>query len=132
RERAMARRARAVGQMGDNPAVDLAPEGLLRRGGTEIHCRTLSRKRGARVKARDVASDRAPEVPRPLYPPAAMLPKTPCDPLLGPAVKYSVVDGPAGPSLPNASPHRPSILTGLPLESRRGPCGFQCPLDFRW
>src|SRR5262249_13106964 len=127
---AIVRRPPAFGQVGDQPVVDLSPEGLLRGRGTEIHRLTWSRKRGARVKARESLQTLPRYPPRPPYP-LVMVPKIPCEPLLGPAVKYSVVDGPARPSLPNESAHRPSILTGLPLAIRRGPCGFQCPFDFR-
>src|SRR5689334_20870724 len=56
-----------------------------------------------------------------------MLPKSPCDPPLEPAVKYSVFIGPAGPPLPNDRAHSPSLLIGLPFAPFIAPRLFQRP-----
>jgi hypothetical protein len=64
-------------------------------------------------------------------PPAgSMLPKSPCDPTLGPAVKYSVFVGPAAPPLPNDRPQSPSILSALLREILSGPRNFQWPFAY--
>src|SRR4029077_7113128 len=56
-----------------------------------------------------------------------MLPKSPCDPPPGPAVKYSVFVGPAARLFPNHRPHSPSLLRALPCEPLSEPRNFQRP-----
>src|SRR6478672_7638143 len=60
---------------------------------------------------------------------AAIDPNRPCVSPAGPAVKNSEVDGPAGPSLPNCSAHRPGIMIGLPFRRCRLPTCMNWPLD---
>jgi hypothetical protein len=56
--------------------------------------------------------------------PAEMLPKRPCDSRPGPDEKKRTLCGPAGPSLPNARPHNPSIWIGWPGLLDSVPCGW--------